>query len=151
MAFLRRWFLIFVALVFCGGQIFAAGGAKGQHAYAAAINAFQDGIYPRAETEFAQFLQKYPQSTNAPEAALMQAQAQFKQGKFPDSIALLNERKAKAGNLAGQYDYWTGEAQFANGDFSGAAKTFASLSRNAADSSVKLPAAVEAAAAYDKL
>ena len=73
MAFLRRYFLIFVALVLGGGQVFAAGGAKERHAYAAAINAFQDGIYPRAETEFAQFLQKYPQSTNAPEAALKQA------------------------------------------------------------------------------
>jgi TolA-binding protein len=151
MVFLRGYFLIFVALVLGGGQIFAAGGAKEQHAYAAAMNAFQDGIYPRAETEFAQFLQKYPQSTNAPKAVLMQAQAQFKQGKFADSITLLDERKAKAGNLAGQYDYWIGEAQFANGDFSGAAETFASLSRNSIDSSVKLPAAVEAAAAYDKL
>jgi TolA-binding protein len=151
MAFLRRCFLIVVALVFCGGQIFAAGGAKEQHAYAAAVNAFQDGIYPRAETEFAQFLQKYPQSTNAPQAALLQAQAQFKQGKFTNSIALLNDRKAKAGNFTGQYDYWIGEAQLANGDFSGAAKTLAALSRGAADPSVKLPAAVEAAAAYDKL
>ena len=64
---------------------------------------------------------------------------------------MLNERKAQAGNLADQYDYWIGEAQFANADFFGAAKTFASLSRNATDSSVKLPAAVEAASAYDKL
>jgi TolA-binding protein len=151
MVFFRRYFLIFVALVSGGGQIFAAGGVKELHAYAAAVNAFQDGIYPRAETEFAQFLQKYPQSTNAPEAALIQAQAQFRQGKFTSSITLLNNRKARAGILAGQYDYWIGEAQFANGDFSGAAKTFAALSRNPMDSSVELPAAVEAASAYDKL
>ena len=93
MAFRRRWLLILFALVLGGGQLFAAS-AKEQRAYAAAVAAFQDEMWSRAETEFAQFIQKYPKSTNAPEAVLLQAQAEFKQGKFTNAIALLNPRKA---------------------------------------------------------
>ena len=60
-----------------GGRLFAAG-AKEQQAYAAAVAAFQDEMWSRAETAFDQFVKKYPESTNAPEAVLLQAQAEFK-------------------------------------------------------------------------
>ena len=53
MAFLRRWFLIWFTLVLGGGQVFAAS-AREDRAYAAAVAAFQDGMWSRAETEFAQ-------------------------------------------------------------------------------------------------
>jgi len=78
---------------------------------------------------------------------LMQAEAEFKQGKLPQAIALLTARKAEAGNLADQYVYWIGEAQFQNGDFSAAAKTFISLTRDFPESSLRLRVVVEAAAA----
>src|SRR5271167_2855558 len=117
MAFYRQCLLVLFALVLSCGRLSAAS-AKEQTAYAAAVAAFQDEMWSRAETGFAQFVQKYPKSTNAPEAVLLQAQAQFKQGKLAAAIALLADPShlAKAGPLADQYVYWIGEAQFQNGE-----------------------------------
>ena len=144
MAFFRRWFLIWFTLILSGELLFAASGRE-DRAYAAAVTAFQDGMWSRAETEFAQFVQKYPKSDRMAEAVLMQAEAEFKQGKLPQAVALLTTRKAEAGNLADQYVYWTGEAQFQNGDFSAAAETFVSLTRDFPESSLRLRVVVEAA------
>ncbi len=151
MAFRWRWILILFALVLSGEISFAANGAKEQRAYAAAVTAFQDEMWSRAETEFAQFVQKYPKSTNAPQAVLLQAQAEFQEGKLEPAIALLTSREATAGNLADQYVYWIGEAQFQNADFSAAAETFDSLSKNFPGSPLRLRAAVESASAYAQL
>ncbi|MGD0209190.1 MAG: tetratricopeptide repeat protein [Verrucomicrobiota bacterium] len=145
MAFRWQWLLILLALSTGGERSFAAS-AREDRAYAAAVTAFQDGMWGRAETEFAQFVQKYPKSDRMAEAVLMQAEAEFKQGKLPQAIALLTARKAGAGNLADQYVYWIGEAQFQNGDFSAAAKTFVSLTRDFPESSLRLRVVVEAAA-----
>jgi TolA-binding protein len=146
MAFLRQWFLIAFALLLGGGQVFAANGRENR-AYAAALSAFQDAMWSRAETEFAQFTQKYPKSDRVAEAVLLQAEAEFQQEKYSQAIALLQARKAAAGNLADQYVYWMGEAQFQNGDFSAAAETFVSLTRDFPESSLRLRVVVEAAAA----
>src|SRR5271156_5722094 len=109
MAFLCRWLLIFSALVLGGTPVFAAS-ARADRAYAAAASAFQDEMWSRAETEFAQFVAKYPKSINVPEAVLLQAQAEFQQEKFAKSIALLSTQKAAAGKFADQYVYWIGES-----------------------------------------
>src|ERR1700676_325714 len=101
MVFLCRCFLVFSALILGGTPVFSAG-AREDRAYAAAAGAFQDDMWSRAETEFAQFVAKYPKSTNATEAVLLQAQAEFQQGKFAETIALLSMRKAEAGKFADQ-------------------------------------------------
>jgi TolA-binding protein len=147
MAFRWQWLLILLVLLPGGeGRSFAASGRENR-AYAAALGAFQDAMWSRAETEFAQFTQKYPKSDRVAEAVLLQAEAEFKQEKFPQAIALLKTRKAEAGNLADQYVYWIGEAQFQNGHFSAAAETFVSLTRDFPESSLRLRVVVEAAAA----
>jgi TolA-binding protein len=150
MAFRWQWLLILLALS-TGGERSLAASAREDRAYAAAVTAFQDGMWGRAETEFAQFVQKYPKSDRLAEAGLLQAEAEFKQGKLPPAIALLKARKAAAGNLADQYVYWIGEAQFQNGDFSAAAETFVSLTRDFPESSLRLRVVVEAAAARARL
>ena len=150
MAFRWRWLLVLFALVLSGEPLHAAG-TKEQRAYAAAVTAFQDEMWGRAETEFAQFIEKFPKSTNAPEAVLLQAQAEFRQGKPAQAIALLNARKAGAGHLADQYVYWIGEAQFQNGDFTNAAETWIALAQKFPESQSRLRAVVEAAAAYAQL
>jgi TolA-binding protein len=150
MAFRWRWLLILFALILGSGPVSAAG-SKEQRAYAAAVTAFQDEMWGRAETEFAAFVQKYPKSSNTPEAALLEAQAEFKQGKLAQAIALLNARKATAGHIADQYVYWIGEAQFQNVDLGSAADTFISLTRDFPGSSLRLRAVVEAAAARAEL
>jgi TolA-binding protein len=146
MAFRWQWLLILLALS-TGGERSLAASAREDRAYAAAVTAFQDGMWGRAETEFAQFVQKYPKSDRTAGAMLLQAEAEFKQGKLPQAIALLTARQAGAGDLADQYVYWIGEAQFQNGDFSAAAKTFVSLTRDFPESSLRLRVVVEAAAA----
>ena len=146
MAFLRRWLLIGFALVL-GGEILFAAGSREERAYAAAAQAFQDEVWNRAETEFAQFVQKYPKSTNAPLAVLLQAQAELKQGKLADAMGLLTVRRAIAGNLADQYEYWMAQAQSQSGDFAAAADTLNSLAQHFPDSPLRLRAVVEAAAA----
>ena len=150
MAFRWQWLWIMLVLSLGGERGFAAS-AREDRAYAAAASAFQDGMWSRAETGFAQFIQKYPKSERVAEAVLLQAEAEFKQGKLADAMALLAVRKAGAGNLTDEYVYWTGEAQFQQGDHAAAANTFVSLARDFPGSSYRLAAVVEAAAAWAKI
>lgn len=128
-----------------------AASAREERAYAAAVAAFQTEMWSRAEGSLAQFVQRYPKSTNAPMAVLKQAQAQFKQRKFAEAVNLLTARKAQAGALADQYVLWVGEAQFAATNFPAAAATFTSLVDDFPDSTLRLSGAVKAAAAYREL
>ena len=147
MAFFRQWLLILSVLVLGGGQLLAAN-TREERAFATATASFQDQNWSRAETEFAQFIQRFPRSMQVASAVLSQAQAQFKQGKYAAVINLLSPRINEAGGLADYYAYWLGEAQFAQGDFTNAAATFSALAKNFPNSSLRLTAVVEAAAAY---
>ncbi len=145
-----RWLIIIFALGLSGEQTFAAS-AREDRAYAAAASAFQDGMWSRAEVEFAEFAEKYPKSGRVTEAVLMRAEADIKQGKFLAAIELLTAQGAPAGKLADQYVYWLGQAQFQNGDDTAAAATFSRLVRDFPDSSRRLDAVVDEAAAQAKL
>jgi len=145
-----RWWMMVFALALSGEQTFAAS-AREDRAYAAAASAFQDGMWSRAEVEFAEFAEKYPKSERVAEAVLMQGEADIKQGKFLPAIELLTARETQAGKLADQYVYWLGQAQFQNGDYAAAAATFSGLERDFSDSSRRLDAAVAEAAAHAKL
>jgi TolA-binding protein len=146
--FLRRSFLILFALVLGGGQMFAV---SEQRAFAAAAAAFQAKMWSRAETEFSQFKQNFPNSTNAPQAILLQAQSEFQQNKFADAIELLKANQPSAKNLEDQFVYWIGESQFASGNYLDAADTFISLAQNFSDSSYAARGIVEAASSLAKL
>jgi len=154
MAFLRRWLLILSALILGGGQLWAAG-TREERAYTAALAAFQDKFYDRAEAGLTQFLQSYRKSTNAPQAVFLLAQSDFYLGKFPEAIARLtdtnNLARAKMAGLLDRYVYWQAEAQFASRDFKGAAGTFTALADHFPDSPLGLSAVVEAAAAWEKI
>src|ERR1019366_7503205 len=151
MAFLRRWLLILSALVLGGGPLCAAS-LREERTYAAALDAFHDKFYERAETGLTQFLQTYGRSSNAPMAVLLLAQSEFHLGNYTNAITRLtasnNLARAQAAGLADRYAYWTGEAQFAGGNFTDAAETFVSLTDNFPDSPLDLSAVVEAAAAF---
>lgn len=143
----RQWFLILFALILSVGPLFAADGAKAERAYNAAVAAFQDGDYSRSGLELAQFIGRFPNSTNVPTAVLLEAQSAFEQRDYNNAISLLTENMAGAGTLADQYIDWIGEAQFAGNDFTAAAGTFGSLVQRFPDSSLRLRATVEQAAA----
>lgn len=150
MAFCRHWLLILSLLVLGGGPVFAAA-SREDRAYAAAVAALNDGIYDRAETQFAQFIERYPKSVHVAEAVLLQGQAQFKQGKYMEVITLLSAPPVAVDGLADRYAYWLGEAHYARGDFERAAEKFTALAKNFPDSWFRLTAVVEAAAAYERL
>jgi TolA-binding protein len=152
MAFLRQWLLILFALGLGGEQIMAASGRENR-AYAAAAAAFQDEMYGRAETAFAQFVEKYPKSERVGEAILLQAQAELKQGDFSNAIARLTnpDNLAKAGPLADTYCYWAGEAQFQGTNYPAAAETWIALAQKFPGSRLRLQAVVGAASAFTEL
>mgnify|MGYP001550450911 CR=1 FL=1 len=130
-----------------GGASLPAAPSHEERAYAAAAALFTDGIYDQAETALAQFVGKYADSPQVPMAVLLEAQAQYKQGKFTAAINLLSATNAAPGGLADRYAYWLGEAQFGRGDFDHAVETFTNLANRFPDSTLRLSAVVEAAAA----
>jgi TolA-binding protein len=150
MVMLWRWLLVFSTLA-AGMAPAEAAGSRETRDYTAATEAFHDEMYGLAESEFAQFVHKYPKSGYAAEAELMQAEAELKQGKFAPAIALLSEREAEAGGLKDQYVYWLGEAQFQMRDYNAAAATFSRLARDFPGSALRLDATVDEAAARAKL
>ncbi len=154
MFFCRRWFLILSALVLGGGSLFAAD-SREEHAYTAALDAFNDQFYDRATNGLTQFLQTYRKSANVPQAVLLLAQSEFYLGDYSAAIARLtdsgNLAKAKTAGLADRYVYWKAEAQFASGDLKGAAGTFVSLADGFPESPLRLNSLMEGAAAFGKL
>lgn len=150
MAFFRQWLLGWFILVLGGGTVLADS-AREQRIFNAAAGAFNGGLWTQAEMDLTQFLQSYPDSTNAPEAGLLLAQAQIKQGDFTNALSTLTGRQAGARNLADQYLYWIGESQFARGDFAAAAGSFDLLAGKYPASVQCLQALVDSAAARVQL
>lgn len=149
MIFWRKLLLVLFTLVLGAGQLLAA--TRAERDYAAAVAAFNDGIYDRAESELTQFIETHPNFNHVAEAVLLKGQAQFKQGKFTEAITTLSAPAGDWGNLADQYAYWLGEAQYAQGKFEQAATTFTNLAARFPASQLCLTAVVEAAAAYERL
>ena len=149
--FLVRHWLLIVSMLALGSSPVLAASAREERAYAAAASAFQDGMWGRAEVEFAEFAEKYPKSERVPEAVLMQAEADIKQAKFLRASELLTTHESQAGKLVDQYVFWLGEAQFQNEDYVAAAATFSRLVRDFTESNRRLDAVVNEAAARARL
>lgn len=141
MATLCQWLSICLALELSASRIVAASGEETRD-YRAAAASLAGGFWERAEREFAEFIVKYPQSEHLPEVLLRQAQAQFRQRKFAELIALLTANQTKAGNLADQYLYWLAEAQFQTSNFTAAAENFGKVARSFTNSPVRFEASV---------
>ena len=142
--------LVWLTLLLSASRLAAASGEENRE-YRAAAASFAAGFWDRAEREFAEFISKYPQSEHLPEALLRQGQAQFKQRKFGEMIALLTANQPKAGSLADQYLYWLAEAQFENANFPAAAADFGTVARSFTNSPVRLEASVGEAASLASL
>ena len=108
MAFLRRCLLILAVLLAAGARLAAASAAD--RAFGAAVKAFQDSFYERAEAQLAEFSQKHPASPRRAEAILLQAQARLMLTNYAGAIELLSAHQGAAGPLADQYAFWLAEA-----------------------------------------
>jgi TolA-binding protein len=147
-----RWRkILWLSLLLLGGlQMFAASFAE-KHAFNAAAYAFGFSSWPYAETNFARFVQEYPQSERFAEAVLFQAQARYYMRQYDAAIALLSANQGKAGWWADQYLYWIAEAQLAGGNVAAAADSFARVAESFPASTNRLSACVREAEARARL
>lgn len=145
MASLCRCILVLTLLLAAGGRLSAASAAD--RALDAAIRAFRDTFYDRAEAQLAEFRQKYPTSPRLAEAILLQAQARLELANYPGAIDLLSAHQGSAGTNADQYLFWLAEAHARKGDWRAASDAFARLVREFPASSRRLEAAIGEASA----
>ena len=137
-------------LLLSSQQMFAASSAE-KGAFNAAAEAFGYNYWHYAETNFARFVQKYPQSERFAEAIIFQAQARYHLGHYDAAIALLSANQDKAGWWADQYLYWIAEAQLVGGNVAEAADSFARLVESFPTSTNRLGACVREAEARARL
>jgi TolA-binding protein len=149
MAVLRRWIIVLALLLAAGPRLWAASAAD--HALDAAVKAFQDTVYDRAEAQLADFCQKNPTSPRLAEAVLLQAQARLKLTNYVGAIELLTTNQGKAGTNADQYLFWLGKAYSGKGDWRAASDTFAKLVKEQPTSARCLEASLGEASARSAL
>ncbi len=118
-------------------------------AYNSAAKAFEDRFYERAQQQFAEFVQKFPESPVRPQAILFQVQALFFQKKYEAAVELIDKPATPPGDLADQFSYWRAQALFEKGDYAAAGTEFAQLYTQFPNSPRVLEAATgEASAAF---
>jgi len=139
-----------VLVLAAAGRVLAAGQAE-KSAFNSASNAFGTAVWDRAEKQFAEFIEKFPDSTFVPEAILLEAEARYEQTNYPGAIALLAANQITAGKLADQYLYWLARARFQSGAYRAAADDFQKLIRDYAASPLRLDAALGEATARARL
>jgi TolA-binding protein len=147
---LSRWRIILLALVLGVGQVFAAT-SDDERAFGIAMDKFHAHLWDSAEKDFADFLQKYPNSGRVSEAILYRAQSRFFSGQFSGAIDLLASGQNRTNKMAAQYLYWIGLAHFENKDYASAAAAFNELNRRYPESSKRLDALVREAWAFVRL
>jgi len=125
--------------------------AEEMRLFNAAALGFEDGNYSWAERQFAEFIQKFPQSMRLPEAILFQARAALEQQKLKVAVDLLSAHMSKADRWADQYRYWLAQAHTQGTNYPAAAETFAQLIKEFPASSRLLEASYGEAKARFKL
>jgi len=116
-----------------------------------AAKALQDHFAPRAEREFADFIQKFSESSRVAEAILGQARAVFEQTNLNRAVELLTDNLPRAGQLADEYRFWLGQMRLESGQYAAAAAEFARLLAEYPASSRRLEASYKQAQAHFKL
>jgi TolA-binding protein len=149
MAVLCRWTLLLTLLLAGGPRLWAASAAD--RAFDAAVKAFQDKFYARAEAQLADYCQKFPASPRLAEVILVQAQARLELTNYAGAIELLTANQGKAGTNADQYLFWLAEASYRKGDYRTASDDFAKLVRDFPASPRCLEAALDQAFAQAAL
>ncbi|NOS68678.1 MAG: tetratricopeptide repeat protein [Verrucomicrobia bacterium] len=146
-----------VRVIICAGLLLLAGSGRihaalgEERAFGKAETSFGLKLWENADAEFGKFIENYPKSQRLVEAVLLQAQARFKLKKFPVVISLLAARRGEAGTRADEFQYWTAEAQFQDGQFKSAAESFGRLAQEFPASPKRLEASVGEAASRAKL
>src|SRR5947207_3375863 len=109
-------------------------------AFRAAVESFEMKAYERAQREFRQFVETFPQSALLPEAVLLQARSALNQTNLAGGIALLKASATKAGPLADQYQYRLANAYLQSSNYLEAAQSFLFITRELTNSPLLLEA-----------
>ncbi|HOX57935.1 MAG TPA: outer membrane protein assembly factor BamD [Candidatus Paceibacterota bacterium] len=145
MAVLCRWILLLIVLLAAEPRLLAA--TPADRAFDAAVKAFHDTFYDRAEAELADFRQKHPASPRLAEAILLQAQARLQLSNYAGAIELLSAHQNAAGTNADQYLFWIAEARARNGEWRTAGVDFAKVVKEYPNSARRLEAVIGEASA----
>ncbi len=121
------------------------------NAFNTALSNFKLQAWVPAEKGFADFAKKYTNSEFYASAISFEAQALFHEQRYSDAIYVLSTEQARAGMLADEFAWWTGQAQFELTNYSGAVDTFGRLIRDYRSSGRRLGAVVRQAEALGKL
>lgn len=132
------------------GWVLSAENPAALTAYEKALGSFQIPLWDRADREFGEFVEKFPDSSKVPEAILLQAQARFEMKRYDLAIELLTNRLPKAGELTDQYHFWIAEAEYARQNYGSAAIAYRKLLDEFPNSPLRLKAALGEAFAYFK-
>lgn len=124
---MHRLAFLFILLIAFAAQATGADSLEAERAFATAGKSFEDKYFERAETEFGEFVAKYPQSPRVPEVILLRGQSRFQLKNYEAVVDLLTSRVDIAGELADQYRYWIAEAQFHRQNFFAASEAYAGL------------------------
>lgn len=116
-------------------------------AFDAAARALQSGLPAQAARDFAAFLERFPDSSLAADAALLEARARSDTGDFAGAAARLAARLDAAGPLLDQYLYALGRARAGAGDTAGAVAAYEQLLREFPGSPLGLTSVLAAAEA----
>jgi TolA-binding protein len=150
MSFSGRVILLLLLGFWTVGSVWSASGAENQ-AFTAAEKLYLDAFYKEAETNFSDYIQKFPNSPRIPEAILFQAQARLKLGDYAGALNLLSAHQGQAGAFTDWYLLVQGEALLSKGDFAQAEANFSRLTREFPSSPRRLTAVVDAAVAQMRL
>ncbi len=143
--------VVWLVLMLAGGRLQGANSSDDK-AFNVVNSAFsQYQAWDRAEAEAANFIKNYPASKHYGDAVLIEAQALFKQQKYPAMIDLLSALQMQTNLLADQFTYWMAQAYFYQGNYPVAATNFARLVKDYPASTRRLQAAVGEADARAKL
>ncbi|HEX4343465.1 MAG TPA: tetratricopeptide repeat protein, partial [Verrucomicrobiae bacterium] len=147
---MRRSIFLIIALWLAVLPAHAASPAE-LRAYGLAANAFNAGLWDRADRELSSFIAKYPGSTNTAEAILLQAQARVQLGRLAEATDLLATNWTAAGGLADEYLFWTAEIYYQRTNYANASKIFARLAVEFPQSNHRLEAVLGEAASEAEL
>lgn len=144
-----RWLVLLLSLASGSVRLFAV--SAEDRAYSSALAAFQDAGWDRAEREFAEFTQKFPNSPRLPEVFLRQAQSRFWLKNYSGAIELLSAHRAEAGQFADEYIFLLAESHFYQKSYPPAVELYAKLVNDFPASHFRLPAVLGEADARAKL
>ncbi len=148
MAPVQRWILICGILLLATPRLLFAGEDAD---FKVASKKFTDGFYDLADKDFAEFIQKYPNSPHLPDALVFQAESRIKLTNYAGALQLLAAYQNQAGKRADEFLFWMADAQFQKGEFQAAGDSFAKLIQQFPASTRRLEASIGEAAARSQL